>query len=69
MGFWEKMIPCAVMRQKETLRCEEMVGTLGIVIKDINNPIYDNAHNVVGCISIGISLDLEKGCKSCSKYK
>ena len=48
------------MRQKETLRCEEMVGTLGIVIKDINNPIYDNAHNVVGCISIGISLDLEK---------
>jgi hypothetical protein len=48
------------MRQRKALRCEEMVGTLGIVIKDINTPIYDSNHNVVGCISIGISLDMEK---------
>lgn len=47
------------MKKRETIRCEEMVGTLGIMLKDINCPIYDNNHNVVGCIAIGVSLDQE----------
>ena len=48
------------MKTRETLRCEEMVGTLGIVLKEINSPIFDDKNNVVGCIAVGVSLDLEK---------
>ena len=48
------------MKKRETVRCEEMVGTLGIVLKDINSPIFDDNNNVIGCIAVGISLDLEK---------
>jgi len=47
------------MRKRETLRCEEMVGTLGIVLKDINSPIFDDNNNVIGCIAVGVSLDQE----------
>jgi hypothetical protein len=47
------------MRKGETVRCEEMVGTLGIMLKDINCPVYDNDHHVVGCVAIGVSLDTE----------
>ena len=47
------------MRKRETIRTEEMVGTLGIVLKSTNSPIYDDKNNVVGCISIGVSLDQE----------
>lgn len=48
------------MKKRDTLRCEEMVGTLGIVLKTTNSPIYDDKNNVIGCISVGVSLDLEK---------
>lgn len=48
------------MKKRETVRCEEMVGTLGIVLKDINSPVFDDKNNVIGCISVGVSLDLEK---------
>ncbi len=47
------------MKKREIIRCEEMVGTLGIVLKDINNPIYDDNLNVVGCVAVGVSLDQE----------
>ncbi len=48
------------MKTRKTVRSEEMVGTLGIVLKSINNPIFDDNDNVIGCISVGVSLDLEK---------
>jgi len=48
------------MKKRETVRCEEMVGTLGIVLKEINSPIFDDKNNVIGCIAVGVSLDLEK---------
>lgn len=47
------------MRKQETYRCEEMVGSIGIVVKLVNNPVFDEKRNVIGCISVGISLDLE----------
>ncbi len=50
----------AAMKERQPNRCEEMVGTLGIVIKEINNPIFDDNLNVVGCIGVGVSLDMEK---------
>lgn len=49
----------AAMAKRETVRCEEMVGTLGIKLKDTNSPVYDDNNNVVGCIAIGVSLDQE----------
>lgn len=48
------------MKKREVVRCEEMVGTLGIVLKSYSTPIFDEDQKVVGCISIGVSLDLEK---------
>ena len=47
------------MRKRESFRSDEMVGSLGIVVKEINNPVFDEKKNVVGCIAVGISLDLE----------
>jgi len=47
------------MKKRETVRCTEMVGTLGIVLKDINSPVYDDNLNVVGCVGVGVSLDQE----------
>jgi Methyl-accepting chemotaxis protein len=47
------------MRKREALRCDEMVGTLGIVVKNTNTPVFDEKNNVVGCISVGVSLDQE----------
>ncbi len=48
------------MRNREVVRCEEMVGTLNTVLKSYSTPIFDDNQKVSGCISIGISLDLEK---------
>ena len=47
------------MRKRETYRCEEKVGTLGMVVKIVNNPIYDSKRNLIGCVAVGTSLDLE----------
>ncbi|MDD3290514.1 MAG: methyl-accepting chemotaxis protein [Eubacteriales bacterium] len=47
------------MRKRETYRCEEMVGTLGLVVKIVNNPVFDSKRNVIGCVAVGTSLDLE----------
>jgi hypothetical protein len=47
------------IKNRETVRTQEMVGTLGIVLKDTNTPIFDDKNNVAGCIAIGVSLDQE----------
>ena len=47
------------MKNRETIRSQEMVGTLGIMLKDTNTPIFDDKNNVVGCIAVGVSLDQE----------
>lgn len=47
------------MRKKEALCSNEMVGSLGIVVKEVDNPVFDEKRNVIGCIAVGISLDLE----------
>lgn len=48
------------MRTRTTVRCEENVGTLGLVLKTTSSPVYDSRNNVVGSICTGISLDFEK---------
>lgn len=47
------------MRKREQYRCEDMVGNLGIMIKLVNNPVFDEKRNVIGCVCVGTSLDLE----------
>ncbi|MDD2295705.1 MAG: methyl-accepting chemotaxis protein, partial [Eubacteriales bacterium] len=47
------------MQKREAFCCNEMVGSLGIVVKEVNNPVFDNNRNVVGCVAVGTSLDLE----------
>ncbi len=47
------------MEKRKTMRANIPKEMFGIPFKEIDNPIFDTNNNVVGCISIGISLDQE----------
>ncbi len=47
------------MEKRKTMRANIPKEMFGIPYKEIDNPIFDSNNNVVGCISIGISLDQE----------
>ena len=47
------------METRRTMQTNMPAGIMGIPFKEIDNPVYDDNNNVVGCITIGIGLDLE----------
>lgn len=49
----------AAMQKAETMQLSMPAGILGIPWKEIDNPVFDDKGNVVGCISFGISLKQE----------
>jgi Methyl-accepting chemotaxis protein len=47
------------MKKRQTIKTNMPAGIAGIPFKEIDNPVYDDNNNVVGCITIGVSLDQE----------
>lgn len=47
------------MQTRKTIHTNMPAGIMGIPFKEIDSPVYDSNNNVVGCITIGISLDQE----------
>ena len=47
------------MANRKSLQTNMPAGILGIPFKEIDTPVFDENNNVVGCITIGISMDQE----------
>lgn len=47
------------MKKRRAMQTYMPEGILGIPFKQIDNPIFDSKNNVIGCITLGISLDQE----------
>lgn len=47
------------MQKRQSQQTNMPAGIAGIPFKEIDNPVFDNDGNVVGCITFGISLDQE----------
>ncbi len=47
------------MRNKQPMQTNMPAGIAGIPFKEIDNPVFDDNGDVVGCITFGISLDQE----------
>jgi len=47
------------METRKTSKANIPKEMFGIPFKEIDNPIYDSGNHVVGCVSIGVSLDQE----------
>lgn len=47
------------MQKRQTIYTNMPAGIAGIPFKEVDNPVFDDNGNVVGCITIGISLDQE----------
>jgi hypothetical protein len=47
------------MEKRKTIHSNVPKEMFGIPFKEIDNPIFDKNGNVIGCISIGVSLDQE----------
>lgn len=47
------------MQSRKTNKTNMPAGIHGIPFKEIDNPVFDDNHNVVGCITIGVSFDQE----------
>lgn len=47
------------MANRKSMQTNMPAGILGIPFKEIDNPVFDENNNVVGCITFGISMDQE----------
>lgn len=47
------------MEKRKTMFTNMPAGISGIPFKEVDNPIFDSKNNVIGCITLGISLDQE----------
>ncbi|MEI8216610.1 MAG: hypothetical protein WCF96_05880 [Eubacteriales bacterium] len=47
------------MNKRKSVHTNVPKEFLGIPFKEVDSPIYDEHYNVIGCISIGVSLDQE----------
>lgn len=47
------------MQKRQSMQCNMPAGIAGIPYKEIDTPIFDENNHVVGCITIGVSLDQE----------
>jgi hypothetical protein len=47
------------MQKRQTQQTNMPAGIAGIPFKEIDNPVFNEDGNVIGCISVGISLDQE----------
>lgn len=47
------------MKNRKAAQTYMPEGIAGIPFKQIDNPVFDDRNNVIGCITIGISLDQE----------
>jgi len=47
------------MQKRQAMQTNMPAGIAGIPFKEIDNPVFDDDNNVVGCITFGISLDQE----------
>ncbi len=47
------------MKNRRVTQTYMPAGIAGIPFKEIDNPVFDDKNNVIGCITIGVSLDQE----------
>lgn len=47
------------MKQKKTIHSNIPEEMFGVPFKEVDSPIFDDSENVIGCITVGISLDQE----------
>ena len=49
----------AAMEQKMTIHSNIPEEMFGVPFKEVDSPVFDDEENVIGCITVGISLDQE----------